>query len=200
MILLIDNYDSFTHNLYQAFLMLGEKVHVARNDQITIEQIQTMEIKAIVLSPGPGRPEDAGICIEVIQKFGNKIPILGVCLGHQAIGIAFGGKVIGAKEILHGKESHIFHCRGPMFKDVSLPFKAGRYHSLIVDHHNLPESLKVEAEDAIGNVMALSHESFPVFGFQFHPESIMTTEGQKMIKNFVEFSTRFINNKGALLC
>lgn len=200
MILLIDNYDSFTHNLYQAFLMLGENVRVVRNDQISIEQIEAMDPKAIVLSPGPGRPEDAGICIEVVQKLGSKIPILGVCLGHQAIGIAFGGKVVGAKEILHGKESHIFHYRGTLFKDVSLPFKAGRYHSLIVDQQDLPVILKVEAEDAAGNVMALSHQSYPVFGFQFHPESIMTSEGQKMIKNFVEFSTCFINNKGALLC
>lgn len=196
MILLIDNYDSFTHNLYQAFLMLDEKVSIVRNDQISIEQIEKMNIKGIVLSPGPGRPEDAGICIEIIQKLGDKIPILGVCLGHQAIGIAFGGKVIGATEILHGKDSLIFHYRDFLFEGVSLPFKAGRYHSLIVEYKDLPSELKVDAEDVEGNVMALSHQTFPIFGVQFHPESIMTPEGQKLIKNFVDFCTCFVKKKG----
>lgn len=193
MILLIDNYDSFTHNLHQAFIMLQEKVHIVRNDQISIAQIEKMPLKGIVLSPGPGRPEDAGICIELIQKIGRKIPILGVCLGHQAIGMAFGGQVVGAKTILHGKDSLIFHYRGPLFKEVSLPFRAGRYHSLIVDHQDLPCELKVDAEDAEGNVMALSHQSFPIFGVQFHPESILTPEGQKIIKNFTDFCTAFLN-------
>ncbi|MBA2726733.1 MAG: aminodeoxychorismate/anthranilate synthase component II [Parachlamydiaceae bacterium] len=195
MILLIDNYDSFTHNLSQAFSMQNEKVHVVRNDQISIEQIEKMDLKGIVISPGPGRPEDAGICIEVIQKLGKKLPILGVCLGHQAIGIAFGGEVVNAKEILHGKDSLIFHFRGSLFKGVSLPFKAGRYHSLIVEHNDLPSELKVEAEDVAGNVMALSHQTLPIFSFQFHPESIMTTEGQKLIKNFIDFCGNFLNKK-----
>lgn len=194
MILLIDNYDSFTHNLYQAFSMLEEEVVVVRNDQISIEEIEKMNLKGIVLSPGPGRPEEAGICIEVIQNLGSKLPILGVCLGHQAIGVAFGANVGRAKEILHGKDSLVFHFRGPLFQGVSLPFKAGRYHSLIVEQEQLPVSLKVEAEDAGGNIMALSHASLPIFGVQFHPESIMTAEGQKIIKNFADYCTR----KGAI--
>jgi anthranilate synthase component II len=190
MILLIDNYDSFTHNLYQAFAMLNEQVKIVRNNEITIEEIEKMNLKGIVLSPGPGRPEEAGICIEVIQKLGSKIPILGVCLGHQAIGVAFGASVVRANEILHGKDSFIFHYRGPLFHGVSLPFKAGRYHSLIVEQHDLPSALKVEAEDAKGNIMAISHAAFPIFGVQFHPESIMTVEGQKIIKNFADYCTR----------
>lgn len=185
MILLIDNYDSFTYNLYQAFAAQGEKVHIVRNDQITLAQIETLPVKGIVLSPGPGRPEDAGICIEVIQKLGCKIPILGVCLGHQAIGIAFGGTVSRASQILHGKESLIFHYRTPLFKGVSLPFKAGRYHSLIVERE-LPDVLKVDAEDEAGYVMALSHRTFPIYGLQFHPESILTPEGNTIIQNFRE--------------
>jgi anthranilate synthase component II len=195
MILLIDNYDSFTYNLYQAFCMLQEKVIVVRNDRISVPEIEKMNLKGIVLSPGPGRPEDAGICIEVIQKLGSKIPILGVCLGHQAIGVAFGGKVIRAKEILHGKDSLIFHFRGTLFEGVFLPFKAGRYHSLIVDQEALPKELKVEAEDPEGNIMALSHETFPIFGVQFHPESIMTAEGPKIIKNYIDFCASFTNQE-----
>lgn len=189
MILLIDNYDSFTHNLYQAFLMLGVEVRIVRNDQISIEEIESMPIKGIVLSPGPGRPEDAGSCVEIIQKLGSKIPILGVCLGHQAIGVAFGGNVIGAREILHGKESLIFHYRSALFEGVALPFRAGRYHSLIVERSDLPDELKVDAEDKEGHIMALSHQTFPIFGVQFHPESIMTSEGQKIIKNFINICT-----------
>jgi anthranilate synthase component 2 len=199
MILLIDNYDSFTHNLYQAFSMLQEEVFIVRNDQISIEQIEGMSIKGIVLSPGPGRPEDAGICLEVIQKLGSKVPILGVCLGHQAIAVAFGGKVVGAKEILHGKDSLIFHYRDVLFEGVSLPFKAGRYHSLIVEHQDLPAELKIDAEDKDGNVMALSHQTLPIYGVQFHPESILTTEGQKVIQNFINLCTNFAN-KGERSC
>jgi anthranilate synthase component II len=186
MILFIDNYDSFTYNLTQAFLVLGQQVHVVRNDKISIEEIEGMDIKGIVLSPGPGRPEDAGICIEVILKLGNKVPILGVCLGHQAIGAAFGARIRQANEILHGKESCIFHYRSPLFRQLSLPFKAGRYHSLIVDHEDLPSELKVEAEDTEGHIMALSHEKFPIYGVQFHPESILTPEGEQIIKNFIK--------------
>lgn len=191
MILLIDNYDSFTHNLYQSFSMLERHVHIARNDRISIRQIEDMPIEGIVLSPGPGRPENAGICLEIIQKLGRRTPILGVCLGHQAIGMAFGGKVAQAKEILHGKDSLIFHYRSFLFEGVSLPFRAGRYHSLIVDHEDLPGELKVEAEDVEGNIMALAHRTLPIFGVQFHPESMMTLEGQKIIKNFVDFCTCF---------
>lgn len=191
MILLIDNYDSFTHNLYQSFSSQQEKVHIVRNDQISLGQIEELDLKGIVLSPGPGRPEAAGICIKAIQTMGKKVPILGVCLGHQAIGIAFGGKVVGAQDILHGKASPIFHYRSFLFEGVSLPFRAGRYHSLIVDQWTLPRELKVEAEDAVGNVMALSHQTLPIFGLQFHPESILTPEGHKIVKNFVAFCTAF---------
>lgn len=200
MILLIDNYDSFTHNLYQAFSMLQEQLLVVRNDRSTVAEIDRMDIRGIVLSPGPGRPEDAGICVEVIRALGDRIPILGVCLGHQAIGAAFGAKVIGAKEILHGKSSPIFHYRGPLFTGLSLPFKAGRYHSLIVAEEDFPDVLQVEAEDAEGHIMALSHRSFPIFGVQFHPESILTPEGQKLIKNFISLCNNFSKKKEECLC
>lgn len=185
MILLIDNYDSFTHNLFQAFAILGEEVKIERNDAISVEDIDLGIVKGIVLSPGPGRPEDAGICIELIQQLGRRVPILGVCLGHQAIGAAFGGTVSRADEILHGKASSIFHYRGPLFKGVSLPFKAGRYHSLVVERENLPASLVVDAEDTQGHIMAISHCTYPVYGVQFHPESILTPEGQMIIQNFL---------------
>ncbi len=198
MLLIIDNYDSFTYNLYQAFAALQQVVKVVRNDQISVEEIRAMDVEGIILSPGPGRPQEAGICIELIQKLGKDVPILGVCLGHQAIGAAFGGNIKQAEEILHGKASLIFHCRGPLFKGVSLPFTAGRYHSLLVDEKNIPSELKVEAEDSQGSIMALSHRSFPIFGVQFHPESILTKEGSKIIQNFVEYCTSF--SKGRALC
>jgi len=187
MILLIDNYDSFTYNLYQALSLLDREVKVVRNDLITIEEIKAMRVDGIVLSPGPGVPEDAGICIELIQKLGSaKVPILGVCLGHQAIGAAFGATLKRADLILHGKQSLIFHHRGLLFKNISLPFKAGRYHSLIVSKNNLPSTLIIEAEDAAGHIMALSHQTLPIFGVQFHPESILTPEGGQILKTFVE--------------
>jgi anthranilate synthase component II len=191
MILLIDNYDSFTYNLYQALCMLGQQVQVVRNDQISLEEIEEMEVKGIVLSPGPGRPENAGICIDLIRTFGCRIPILGICLGHQAIGAAFGKKVVQADGILHGKESWIFHSGGELFADVPAAFKAGRYHSLLVELQQPAEELKIEATDIQGNVMALAHQVFPIFGFQFHPESIMTPEGPTLIKNFINFCTHF---------
>lgn len=186
MIILIDNYDSFTYNLYQSLAVLHPEISVVRNDQISLEELEEMDIDGFVLSPGPGRPEEAGICMELIKKFGSKVPLLGICLGHQAIGAAFGAQVGPAEEIVHGKESLIFHRRGPLFKNVSLPFKAGRYHSLIVEAKGLPDELKIEAEDAGGRLMALSHRTYPLFGLQFHPESILTPEGQKILKNFVE--------------
>ncbi len=184
MILLIDNYDSFTYNLYQALAQLDSDVRVVRNDQITVDEIRALKVSGIVLSPGPGRPEDAGICIELIRQFYTQIPMLGVCLGHQAIGSAFGAAVVQAEEILHGKESLIFHRRGRLFRQMKLPFLAGRYHSLIVQ--DLPEDLAVEAEDKGGRIMAISHRKYPVFGVQFHPESILTPEGFQFLKNFVE--------------
>lgn len=186
MILIIDNYDSFTYNLYQALAVITDEVRVIRNDAITIEEIRQLKPDGIILSPGPGRPEQAGICIEVIKQLGQEIPILGVCLGHQAIGIAFGAAVIRAAEPLHGKDSLIFHHRSNLFKQVHLPFKAGRYHSLIVEQNNLPLDLIIEAEDVKGNIMALSHRHYKIFGVQFHPESILTPEGGQILRNFVE--------------
>lgn len=190
MILLIDNYDSFTHNLYQSLAELGEAPHIVRNNRITVDQIEQMNVKGIILSPGPGRPEESGICIEAIQRLGMKVPILGICLGHQAIAIAYGGKVVGAKNILHGKESMIFHGNGILFKNVPMPFTAGRYHSLVVDP-DLPLELILEANDSEATVMALSHRTFPVFGVQFHPESIMTPQGEKILKNFIDLCNKY---------
>jgi anthranilate synthase component II len=184
MFLIIDNYDSFTYNLYQAFAELELDVRVVKNNEITLEEIQKLNPMGIVLSPGPGRPEESGICLDVIREFGPKIPIFGVCLGHQAIGVVFGGKVSRAPEILHGKESLIFHSRKNLFKGVSLPFKAGRYHSLIVE--DLPKDLIADAETPEGLVMGMHHRSYPIYSVQFHPESILTPEGKTIIKNFLE--------------
>lgn len=187
MILLIDNYDSFTYNLYQGFVIAGADVKVVRNDAISIKEIEELKnLQGIVLSPGPGHPTDAGICIEVIQRLGHKIPIFGVCLGHQAIGAAFGGTVDLADKVMHGKSSLIFHNRNKLFSRVHLPFQAARYHSLVVKKNDLPTVLSVEAEDVDGNIMALSHREYPIYGVQFHPESILTPEGQQIINNFVE--------------
>lgn len=182
MILIIDNYDSFTYNLYQAIAVLHEEVRVVKNDQITLEEIEAMHPQGIVLSPGPGGPEEAGICLEVIKRFGSTVPILGVCLGHQAIGLVYGGKVEQSPQILHGKESLIFHTRKGLFKGMSLPFHGGRYHSLCVEGGDL----EVEAETPEGIVMSVRHRKDPVFGVQFHPESILTPEGYVLLKNFVE--------------
>lgn len=188
MILLIDNYDSFTYNLYQAFVIAGAEVEVVRNDKITLSEIQNLSnLEGIVLSPGPGHPHQAGICIDIIKTFGSHVPIFGVCLGHQAIGAAFGGTVDLADRVLHGKPSLIFHNRGVLFKQVHLPFTAARYHSLVVKKFDLPTVLSVEAEDAEGNIMALAHREYPIFGVQFHPESILTPEGQQIVNNFVEY-------------
>jgi anthranilate synthase/aminodeoxychorismate synthase-like glutamine amidotransferase len=189
MLLLIDNYDSFTYNLYQALCLAGQRVEVARNDRISLEQAEKMPLKGIVLSPGPGRPEEAGLCIELIQKLGSRIPILGICLGHQAIAAAFGEKVVSAKGILHGKASEITHSGGVLFAGMTPTFKAGRYHSLIVDLQPSSKELKVDALDADGTVMALSHRTYPIFGLQFHPESILTPDGHTMIQNFTNFCT-----------
>jgi len=182
MILIIDNYDSFTYNLYQAIAVLYPNVKVVRNNAISIEEIKRLNPSGIILSPGPGRPEDAGICVDVIRYFGSKLPVLGVCLGHQAIGLAYGGQVIQSPTILHGKESLIFHTRKYLFRGMSLPFKAARYHSLVV----VGGDLEIEAETADGIVMAVKHRIHPVYGVQFHPESILTPEGNILLKNFME--------------
>jgi len=183
MLLIIDNYDSFTYNLYQAFAELESDVRVVKNNEITLEEIEKLNPIGIVLSPGPGRPEESGICLDVIRKFGEKTPIFGVCLGHQAIGIAFGASVNRAEEIMHGKDSLIFHSRKDLFKGMPLPFKAGRYHSLMVE--KLPADLIVDAETPEGLVMGMHHKAYPIFGVQFHPESILTPEGKMIMQNFL---------------
>ncbi len=185
MILIIDNYDSFTYNLYQIIAAIDPEVTVIRNDQILVEEIFRLNPRAIFLSPGPGRPEEAGICVELIRACAPKIPLFGICLGHQAIAAAFGGSVVGADEIVHGKSSIIFHQRTGLFKGMPLPFQAGRYHSLIVDKASLPRELLIEAETGEGMIMALKHACYPCYGVQFHPESILTPQGQTLIRNFL---------------
>lgn len=187
MILLIDNYDSFSYNLYQLTGSVESDIRVIRNDEYTIEEIEKMDPDALIISPGPGRPEDAGVCIDVIKYFAGKIPILGVCLGHQAICEAFGGRVTYAKELMHGKQSKVYQGgSGRLFKGMGPEFKAARYHSLSAAAEDLPEVLMVTAEAEDGEIMAVEHREYPVFGVQFHPESVMTPEGRKMIENFME--------------
>ena len=184
MLLIIDNYDSFTYNLYQCIAMLEKKISVVRNDRIQIHEIQQMQPDGIILSPGPGRPEQAGICIELIRTF-TSIPILGVCLGHQAIVSALGGKIISAPEIIHGKEESIFHHNTGLYQQLPQPFLAGRYHSLLAERVSLPETLVIDAETSTGLIMGVHHRSRPLFGVQFHPESILTPHGSHLLENFV---------------
>lgn len=187
MILLIDNYDSFSYNLYQLIGSVEPDIKVIRNDAHTIEEIEAMKPEAIILSPGPGKPEDAGVCIEVIKYFTGKLPIFGVCLGHQAICEAFGGTVSYAKELMHGKQSKVYQGGiSSLFRGLGPEFKAARYHSLAARAEDFPEALKVTAESYDGEIMALEHREYPVFGVQFHPESVMTPDGKKMIENFME--------------
>lgn len=185
MILIIDNYDSFTYNLYQYIAEISDAVIVKRNDKITLDEISALNLSSIVLSPGPGRPEDAGICVDVIKAFMNKMPILGVCLGHQAIGIATGGKVVQANEIMHGKDSLVFHNAEGLYKEMPNPFRAGRYHSLIIERETLPEVLQVESETKDGIIMGVRIRNTSVYGVQFHPESMLTPEGKTLVKNFM---------------
>ena len=186
MILMIDNYDSFTYNLVQYLSELGEKLVVYRNDKISIEEIKKIKPSHIVISPGPGRPADAGISEQIIKELGSQIPILGVCLGHQAIGEAFGGNVIRADKLMHGKTSMIYHNDNPIFKGLSNPFEATRYHSLIVEKKSLPDTLQITAWTKDNEIMGLAHKKFPIWGAQFHPESILTKEGKQLLKNFIE--------------
>lgn len=186
MILVIDNYDSFTYNLVQQMGEIGAELQVARNDQITIEAIRELSPSHIVISPGPGVPDDAGISLDVIGEFGATTPILGVCLGHQSIGQAYGGVVLRAERLMHGKTSMIYHKHDPLFTGVPSPFEATRYHSLIVEEDTLPACLHVTAFTESGEIMAFRHESHPVVGVQFHPESILTTFGPRLLKNFLE--------------
>lgn len=187
MILLIDNYDSFVYNLYQLIGSLTPDIKVVRNDACTLEEIESMAPEAIVISPGPGRPEDAGIILNVIEHFTGKIPILGVCLGHQAICSALGGVVTYAKELMHGKTSMIdTEPDSVLFRGIISPVQVARYHSLAASEKYLPDCLRVTARTADGEIMAVEHRNYPVYGVQFHPESIMTPQGKKMIENFLD--------------
>ena len=185
MLLVIDNYDSFTYNLVQYLGELGEKVEVRRNDKVTLEQIAALQPQRIVISPGPGTPSDAGITMKAIKDFAGAVPILGVCLGHQAIGQVFGGRVVRASNLFHGKSSQVQHDGKTIFDGLENPFAAGRYHSLIVDRETLPAVLEVSATTPNGTIMGLRHRKMKVEGVQFHPESILTTEGKKLLRNFL---------------
>ncbi|NRA64626.1 MAG: aminodeoxychorismate/anthranilate synthase component II [Pseudobacteriovorax sp.] len=185
MILLIDNYDSFTYNVYQYLTDLGARVKVVRNDKTTIAKIAKQRPEAIVISPGPGCPDEAGISLDIVKEFSGVIPILGICLGHQTIGQAFGGKVVRAKKLMHGKVSEITHRKRGLFKGLQHPLVVTRYHSLIVDRDSLPSSLKITAETEDGTIMGLRHSRHFVEGIQFHPESYMTESGLNMFENFL---------------
>src|SRR5882672_1374967 len=186
MILVIDNYDSFTYNLVQYLGELGEEIEVRRNDEVTLDEIESaLKPSRILISPGPGKPDDAGVSLKLIDSFAGRIPILGVCLGHQAIGQAFGGRVVRAPQLFHGKSSQVEHDGKTIFRGLDQSFSAGRYHSLIVEADSLPACLEVSARTADGVIMGLRHRELKVEGVQFHPESIMTTEGKKLLANFL---------------
>jgi len=184
-LLVIDNYDSFTYNLVQLFGEMDVDLTVKRNDEISIDEIKKLKPDRICISPGPGRPEDAGISPDLIRELGPRVPILGVCLGHQCIAQAFGGEVVRAERLMHGKTSQIHHQLRGVFKDLAEPLEATRYHSLIVRRESLPDSLEIIAETDDGEIMGLQHRQFPIHGVQFHPESILTTEGRKLLANFL---------------
>jgi anthranilate synthase/aminodeoxychorismate synthase-like glutamine amidotransferase len=185
MLLIIDNYDSFTYNLVQYFSVLGSDVIVKRNDETSIAEIETLNPERICISPGPGRPEDAGISNELVRELGPKKPLLGVCLGHQCIGAVFGGEIVSASRLMHGKTSSMRHQGTGLFANLPNPFEATRYHSLIVRRETLPACLEITAETAEGEVMGLKHREHPIHGVQFHPESVLTSEGMKLLANFL---------------
>jgi anthranilate synthase/aminodeoxychorismate synthase-like glutamine amidotransferase len=186
MLLMIDNYDSFTYNLVQYLGELGEDVRVYRNDKITLDEIEALRPQRLVISPGPCTPKEAGVSVEAIQRFAGKFPILGVCLGHQSLAAAFGGEVIRAERLMHGKTSMIHHDGKTIFRDLANPFEATRYHSLLVNRANLPDCLEVSAETAEGEIMGLRHRTLCVEGVQFHPESILTASGMDLLRNFLK--------------
>ncbi len=188
MLLMLDNYDSFTYNIVQYFQELGEEVEVYRNDAITVDEVAAKRPRRLVVSPGPCSPLEAGISVELIRELSGKIPILGVCLGHQSIGHALGGRVIRASSLMHGKTSPIHHDDSGIFRGLSNPFDATRYHSLIVERETLPEALRVTAWTKEGEIMGIEHRDLPLWGVQFHPESILTVEGKQLLKNFLDLT------------
>jgi anthranilate synthase/aminodeoxychorismate synthase-like glutamine amidotransferase len=187
-ILLIDNYDSFTYNLVQAFAALGAEVLVYRNDQIDADQALALEPTRLVISPGPGRPEDAGISLQMIDLFAEKIPMLGVCLGHQSLVSHFGGDIVRAERLMHGKTSMVKHDGKTVFEGLGQPFEAGRYHSLCANHESLPDVLEVTAQTDQGEIMGVRHKELPLEGVQFHPESVLTPEGDRLMENFIRMT------------
>jgi anthranilate synthase component 2 len=186
MVLVIDNYDSFTYNLVQAIGRLTSNVVVKRNTDITVDEIDQLAPHGIVLSPGPGRPEHAGITVELIQHLGYKIPILGVCLGHQAIGVAFGARITHAPTLMHGRTSNIMHTGESILRSLPNPLRAGRYHSLVISQDHFPDDLKISARTQDGVIMGVMHRNYPIEGIQFHPESILTQDGEQIIHNWLE--------------
>lgn len=191
MILMIDNYDSFTYNIVQYFYDLGEDVIVKRNDEIGIKDIEQMEgIDAIVISPGPCTPSEAGISVDVIKHFKGVYPIFGVCLGHQSIGQAFGARIVKAKCLMHGKTSYIYHNGKGLFEGIPSPFKAVRYHSLVIDEKTIPEDIEITARSDDGEIMGIEHKEYPIWGVQFHPESILTEYGKKLLENFLKLARK----------
>lgn len=199
MILVIDNYDSFVYNLVQYLEELGGKTQVYRNDKISLSQIEEKKPEAILISPGPGRPENAGISNKVVERFAARIPILGVCLGHQSIGQVFGAKIVKAENLMHGKTSLIYHCGEDIYQEVENPFVAARYHSLIIKNNTLPPCLIKTAWTTQEEIMGIRHKEYPIFGMQFHPESILTKAGKKVLRNFLKLKV-VIRNESINLC
>ena len=191
MILIIDNYDSFTYNLVQYVGEHRRDIKVIRNDELTIHEIDLLPVRSIIISPGPGRPENAGVSVDVVRKLHNRVPILGVCLGHQVIGEAFGGKITYAKEIMHGKISSIYHNEEGIYKGIPSPCEATRYHSLVIDKKDFPrKELSITSKLKDSTIMGVQHKEYPVIGIQFHPESILTTHGKQMVKNFLDIKSQ----------
>lgn len=186
MILVIDNYDSFTYNLVQMVGKMAKNIQVIRNQDRNVEEIQALAPDGIILSPGPGRPEDAGVTVEVIQKLGATIPILGVCLGHQSIGYAFGAKIVHAPTLMHGRTSEVVHSGETILRSIPSPLVVGRYHSLVISQENFPDELKISSRTHDGVIMGVTHRKYPIEGIQFHPESILTKEGQHILHNWLE--------------